>query len=71
MHKLGLAEPKVAVVCPVEKVNEKIPSTVDAAALAQMNAEGKITGCTVEGPYDFISLCLPKEPPKKALPAKK
>ena len=52
-HKLGLENPKVACVCPVEKVNEKIPSTVDAAALAQMNAEGKITGCVVEGPYDF------------------
>ena len=53
MHQLGLENPKVACVCPVEKVNEKIPSTVDAAALAQMNAEGKITGCVVEGPYDF------------------
>jgi len=52
-HKLGLENPKVACVCPVEKVNEKIPSTVDAAALSQMNAEGKITGCVVEGPYDF------------------
>ena len=52
-HKLGLDYPKVACVCPVEKVNEKIPSTVDAATLAQMNAEGKITGCVVEGPYDF------------------
>ena len=53
MHKLGLENPKVACVCPVEKVNEKIPSTVDAAALSQLNAEGKITGCVVEGPYDF------------------
>ena len=53
MHKLGLENPKVACVCPVEKVNEKIPSTTDAAALSQMNTEGKITGCVVEGPYDF------------------
>ena len=61
MHKLGLENPKVACVCPVEKVNEKIPSTVEAAALAQMNKEGKITGCTVEGPYDlYISLSAEK-----------
>ena len=61
MHKLGLEHPKVACVCPVEKVNEKIPSTVEAAALAQMNAEGKITGCSVEGPYDlYISLSAKK-----------
>lgn len=61
LHKLGLETPKVACVCPVEKVNEKIPSTVEAAALAQMNAEGKITGCVVEGPYDmYISLSAQK-----------
>ena len=61
MHKLGLEHPKVACVCPVEKVNEKIPSTVEAAALAQMNADGKITGCSVEGPYDlYISLSAEK-----------
>ena len=61
MHKLGLEHPKVACVCPVEKVNEKIPSTVEAAALAQMNVDGKITGCSVEGPYDlYISLSAEK-----------
>ena len=57
LHKLGIAKPKVAIVCPVEKVNEKIPSTLDAQALVQMNKEGKIPGCTVEGPYDlYIAL---------------
>ena len=56
-HKCGVEEPKVSIVCPVEKVNEKIPSTVDAAALVQMNKEGKINGCVVEGPYDlYISV---------------
>ena len=61
MHKLGVENPKVACVCPVEKVNEKIPSTLEAATLAQMNAEGKITGCVVEGPYDlYISLSAQK-----------
>jgi phosphate butyryltransferase len=57
LHKLGVANPKVAIVCPVEKVNEKIPSTLDAQALVRMNKEGKITGCTIEGPYDlYIAL---------------
>lgn len=57
MHRqLGVEKPNVAVVCPVEKVNEKIPSTVDAQALSQMNKEGKIKNCVVEGPYDvYIS----------------
>lgn len=53
LHKLGNKNPKVAIVCPVEKVNEKIPSTLDAEALVKMNKEGKITGCTIEGPYDL------------------
>ena len=71
MHKLGLAEPKVALVCPVEKVNEKIPSTVDAAALVQMNAEGKITGCTVEGPYDFYISMSAQRAAEKGITGKK
>jgi len=57
LHKLGVANPKIAIVCPVEKVNEKIPSTLDAQALVQMNKEGKIPGCVIEGPYDlYIAL---------------
>lgn len=67
MHKLGLEHPKVACVCPVEKVNEKIPSTVDAAALAQLNAEGKITGCTVEGPYDLYISLSPEKAAEKGI----
>ena len=70
MHKLGLENPKVSCVCPVEKVNEKIPSTVDAAALAQMNAEGKITGCTVEGPYDLYISLSPERAAEKGIKGK-
>jgi phosphate butyryltransferase len=50
-HALGNENPKVAIICPVEKVNEKIISTVHAAELAKMNEEGKITGCIVGGPF--------------------
>ncbi len=53
MRKVGVENPKVSVVCPVEKMNEKIPSTVDAVELVKMNAEGKIKNCVVEGPYDM------------------
>lgn len=51
MHALGNEEPKVAALCAVEKLNEKMPCTVDAAQLAQMNKEGRITGCVIEGPF--------------------
>lgn len=53
MRALGVDCPKVSVVCPVEKVNPKIPSTVDAQALVNMNREGKIKNCIIEGPYDI------------------
>jgi len=54
---LGVERPKVSVVCPVEKVNPKIPSTLDAAELAKMSQDGRIRNAVVEGPYDiYISV---------------
>ncbi|MDD4003616.1 MAG: phosphate acyltransferase [Elusimicrobiaceae bacterium] len=56
LHRLGVAEPKISVVCPVEKVNEAMPSTVAARELAELNRSGGIAGAVVEGPYDvYIS----------------
>ena len=50
-HALGNEEPKVAALCAVEKVNEKMPCTLDAEKLTQMNREGQIKGCVIGGPY--------------------
>ena len=52
-HALGNECPKVACLCAVEKVNEKMPCTVEAARLAEMNKEGSISGCVVDGPLQF------------------
>lgn len=49
-HVLGNPNPKVAIICPVEKVNEKIISTVHAEELVKLNEIGKIKGCVVGGP---------------------
>lgn len=49
-HALGNEEPKVAVLCAVEKVNPKMPATLDADKLTKMNEEGFIKGCLVKGP---------------------
>lgn len=49
-HAMGNDMPKVAVLCAVEKVNEKMPATLDAAELTRMNEAGEITGCMVKGP---------------------
>ena len=53
MRMLGVETPKVSVVCPVEKVNPGIPSTLDAEALVKMNKAGELKNCVVEGPYDI------------------
>lgn len=53
MHKMGWANPNVAVVGALEKVNPALPHTVDAAELAKMNQRGEITGCVVDGPFGF------------------
>lgn len=48
---LGVEIPKVACVCALEKVNEAMPATLDAAQLVTMNQEGEIADCIVGGPF--------------------
>jgi phosphate acetyltransferase len=52
-HTLGFGIPKVAIVCAVETVNEKMQCTLDAAALSKMSDRGEITGAIVDGPLAF------------------
>ena len=59
-HNFGYEEPKVAAVCAVEVKNPKMPETLDAAALKEMNENGEIDGCLVEGPISF-DLAVNKE----------
>lgn len=49
-HKLGNELPKVAAACAVEKVNDRMPCTLDARALQTMNETGELTGCLIQGP---------------------
>lgn len=50
-HRLGIANPRVAVVAAVEKVNPKMEATLHAAALKEMNRNGQLPGCVVDGPF--------------------
>ena len=50
-HRLGMAIPKVAVAAAVEKVNPKMEATIHAAALKEMNRNGLLPGCLVDGPF--------------------
>ncbi len=49
-RSLGIPCPKVACITPVEKIKEKIPSTVDAQKLKQMGDDGVFGKCLVDGP---------------------
>ncbi|MDE7403795.1 MAG: phosphate butyryltransferase, partial [Lachnospiraceae bacterium] len=55
----GIENPKVAPLAAVEVINPKMPATVEAGELTQMNKDGKITGCIVDGP---LSLDLAIDP---------
>ncbi|AIF43486.1 phosphate butyryltransferase [Virgibacillus sp. SK37] len=56
---IGYQCPRVAILAPVEVVNEEMQSTIDAAILTQMQVRGQITGCTVDGPLAFDNAVSP------------
>ncbi|MBB3008634.1 phosphate acetyltransferase [Cupriavidus alkaliphilus] len=53
LRTLGIERPKVAILSAVETVTDKIPSTIDAAALCTMARRGQITGGVLDGPLAF------------------
>mgnify|MGYP003821782785 CR=1 FL=1 len=60
LHRLGIAVPKVAVLAANEKVDSKVPASVDAAAIAEMWKEGQFSDCLLEGPV-AMDVALSKE----------
>lgn len=48
---LGIEIPKVACICAKEKMNQKMPDTVDAHELEEMSKRGEIENCVVGGPF--------------------
>ncbi|WP_353097517.1 phosphate butyryltransferase [Tissierella praeacuta] len=48
---LDIEIPKVAVLAAKEKVSPKMEATIHAKVLTDMNKNGEITGCLVEGPF--------------------
>ena len=52
-HILGIPLPKVAILSAVETVSERLPSTIDAAALCKMADRGQILGGILDGPLAF------------------
>ena len=66
-HRLGVEEPKVAVVGAVEVVNPKMQATTDAAILSTMNHRGQIKNCQVDGPYAIDNAISKKAAEQKCI----
>jgi phosphotransacetylase len=49
-HRLGLDEPKIAIIAAFEIVHPKSTASIDALALARMATEGWVKGAIVDGP---------------------
>lgn len=52
-HRLGIEQPRVAIIAGIELVNPDMPSSVDAALIAKMAERGQIKGCVVDGPLSL------------------
>jgi len=59
-QRLGVHEPKVAILAATEMVNPKIPTTMDAANLAKMADRGQIQGGHVDGPLALDNAISPE-----------
>lgn len=53
LQKLGIEQPKVAMLSAVETVNESMKSTMEASAIAKMGDRGQIRSCIIDGPLAF------------------
>jgi phosphate acetyltransferase len=51
---------RVAILSAMEKVNPKVPSTIDAAALCKMAERGQITGGVLDGPLALDNAISPE-----------
>lgn len=59
-HALGIERPRVAILSAVETVSDKIPSTVEAAALCKMADRGQIVGGILDGPLALDNAISPE-----------
>lgn len=50
-HRLGISEPKVALLAAVETIAASMPATIDAAALKELGDRGAFPGALVDGPF--------------------
>ncbi len=59
-HRLGMDEPRVALLAGSEMLSPHIPASLDALALAKMAGQGWVEGALVDGPLALDTAVSPK-----------
>ena len=58
LHCLGIARPRIALMSATEAVSDALPSTMDAAVLAEMGSKGEFGEADVFGPFALDNALL-------------
>jgi phosphotransacetylase len=66
-HIIGIPMPRVAILAAVEVINDRMQSTIDAAALCKMADRGQITGGLLDGPLAFDNAISPAAAKEKGI----
>lgn len=69
-QKLEIVPPRIAVLCPIEKVNPKIQETVDAAELQRLAEAGEFGDVILEGPIATDVALSARAAQRKGLPSR-
>jgi len=70
MHKFGVAEPKVAVLSALEIASPAVPSSMEAAEIAELAMSGGVENAIVEGPLSLDLAVSPDAVKVKGLKSK-
>lgn len=67
VRRMGIEEPKVALLAAVETVNPAMQATLDAAVITQMNRRNQIVKCIIDGPLGFDNAISPEAASQKKI----
>jgi len=70
LHNMGIPCPNVAVLTANEIVNPKMPATMDALALVELNDSGELPLCIIEGPIALDVALSPEAGKHKGISSK-
>lgn len=66
-HALGAEVPRVALMAATESVTDKMPDTLESAALQRRGQAGEFRRCVVQGPLSFDLACAADAADKKRI----